>query len=279
MPTPAAAPGAGRAWLAATAGPLTIVLFLIPLIYLLSGSLKSQAELTANPFRLWPRQVHLENYRDAAASMPLARYLLNTTILCVMSALGTAFSCSLAGYAFARLRWSGKRLLFAILIGTMLLPWHVTMIPRFLLIRSLGLYDTLAAIWLPTFLGSAFYIFLMRQFYLTLPPALAEAGRLDGLSEWGIFWRIALPLSRPAVATVVLFQTVATWNDFGGPLLYLSDPQKFPIAYGLEQFVSSYADQTHLLLAASALLCLPPIGLFLLTERYFVRGIATAGIK
>lgn len=278
---PAEPPAAlgGRSWRLAFLGPLLIVLFIAPLVYLVSGSLKSQSELTANPFRLVPQQVHAENYREAAASMPLARYLINTSILCLMSAIGTAFSCSLAGYAFARLRWSGRRLLFAILIGTMLLPWHVTMIPRFLLIRSIGLYDTLAAIWLPTFLGSAFYIFLMRQFYLTLPPALAEAGRLDGLSEWGIFWRIALPLSRPAVATVVLFQTVATWNDFGGPLLYLSDPNKFPIAYGLEQFVSSYADQTHLLLAASLLLCLPPIGLFMLTERYFVQGIATAGIK
>lgn len=261
------------------ASPLLILLFALPLIYLVSGSLKAPGELVASPFAIVPERVAWENYRLAAEQMPLARYLVNTTILCVFSAVGTACSCTLAGYAFARLQWRGRRLMFAVLIGTMLLPWHVTMIPRFLLIRQLGLYNTLSAIWLPTFFGNAFYIFLMRQYFLSIPPALSEAGRLDGLNEWGVFRRIILPLSRPAVATIVVFQVVATWNDFGGPLLYLSDPQKFPISYGLEQLVSSYSDQTHLLLAASCLLCLPPIGLFIAAQRFFVRGIATTGLR
>jgi multiple sugar transport system permease protein len=169
--------------------------------------------------------------------------------------------------------------LFAVLIATMLLPWHVTMIPRFLLLRELGLYNSLAALIVPTLLGDAFYIFLLRQFFLTIPEELSEAARIDGLGEWGIYRRIVLPLSVPALATVALFQFVHAWNDFSGPLLYLSDVEKFPLAYGLEQFVSSYADQTHLLLAASVLFALPIVVLFFFTQRTYLRGIATTGLK
>ncbi len=169
--------------------------------------------------------------------------------------------------------------MFGVLIATMLLPWHETMIPRFLLLRELGLYNSIAALVAPTFLGDAFYIFLLRQFFLTIPEELSEAGRLDGLGEWGILLRIIIPLSAPALTTVGLFQFISSWNDFSGPLLYLSDPQQFPLAYGLEQFVSSYADQTHLLLAAATLFTLPIVVLFLLTQRTFLRGIATTGLK
>ena len=140
-------------------------------------------------------------------------------------------------------------------------------------------YNSLAAIVVPTFLGDAFFIFLLRQFFLTIPNELSEAARLDGLSEWSIFWQIILPLSKPALATVALFQLIATWNDFGGPLLYHSDPNKFPLAYGLERFVSSYSDQTHLLLAAATLFTLPIVIVFFLTQKLFVSGIAMTGLK
>ncbi len=170
-------------------------------------------------------------------------------------------------------------MLFGIMIATMLLPWHVTMIPRFLLLSKLGLYNSLGALIVPTFLGDAFSIFLLRQFFLTIPEELSEAGRLDGLSEWGIYWRIVLPLSKPALATVALFQFIAAWNDFSGPLIYLNDPQNYPLAYGLERFISSYADQTHLLLAAAVLFTLPIVILFFFAQRTFVRGIATTGLK
>ena len=161
----------------------------------------------------------------------------------------------------------------------MLLPWHVTMIPRFLLFRELHLYNSMAALIIPSFLGDAFFVFLLRQFFISIPEELSEAARLDGLSEWGIYWRIILPLSKPALATVALFQFIATWNDFSGPLLYLNDPEKFPLAYGLEQFVSSYGDQTHWLLAAAVLFTLPLLILFFFTQKTFLRGIATTGIK
>jgi len=255
------------------------VLFAAPLVWMLLSSVKPPVQLIENPHALLPRRWQWSNYPEALTSMPYLRYLSNSLLLCAGSVAGSVLSCSLAAYGFARLRWRGRDLLFGVLIATMLLPWHVTMIPRFLLIRELGLYNTLASLILPTFLGDAFFIFLLRQFYLTIPEELSEAARLDGLSEWGIFWRIMLPLSKPALATVALFQFIASWNDFSGPLLYLSDPQKFPLAYGLEQFVSSYSDQTHLLLAAAVMFTLPVIVLFLLTQRTFLRGIATTGIK
>jgi multiple sugar transport system permease protein len=153
------------------------------------------------------------------------------------------------------------------------------MIPRFLLLREVGLYNSLGAIIVPTFFGDPFYIFLLRQFFRSIPIELSEAARIDGCSEWGIFWRIILPLSTPALATVALFQFVATWNDFGGPLLYLSDVTRFPLAYGLEQFISAHSSQTHLLLAAATLFTLPIVVLFFFTQRTFLKGIATTGLK
>ena len=210
---------------------------------------------------------------------PFRRQLRNTLLLCGGSVAGSLISCSLAAYGFARIRWRSSKLLFGLLVATMLLPWQVTMVPRFSLIRELGLHNTLSALILPTFLGDAFFIFLLRQFFLTIPEELSEAGRLDGLSEFGIFRHIVLPLSWPALGTVALFQFVASWNDFGGPMLYLSDPEKFPLAYGLEQFVSSYADQTHLLLAATVLFALPVVVLVLCFQRLLGRGISTSGLK
>lgn len=211
--------------------------------------------------------------------MPFQTYLRNTLLLCAGTIVGTLTSCSLAAYAFACLSWRGKRLWFTVLIATMLLPWHVTILPRFVLLRSCGLYDTLWALIVPSFLGNAFYIFLLRQFFLTIPSSLLEAARMDGLGEWGIFWRIILPLSKPALASVALFQGVATWNDLSGPLIFLSDPAKFPLAYGLERFKSSYSDQTHLLMGAALLFTLPIAALFLLSQRTFIEGIATSGMK
>lgn len=255
------------------------IVFALPLIVMLSGSLKSAATLVSDPYALWPRDWQWSNYPAALSAMPFVTYLINTLLLCAGCVIGTTFSCSLTAYALARIRFQGRGIMFALVVGTMLLPWHITMIPRFLLIRELGLYNSFWAIIGPTFLGDAFFIFLLRQFFLTIPEELLEAGRMDGLNTFGLFQKIVLPLSVPALATVALFQFVQTWNDFSGPLLYLNDPQKFPLAYGLERFVSSYGDQTHLLLAAATLFTLPMIVLFFLAQRTFIQGIATSGIK
>lgn len=254
-------------------------LFTTPLVWMFLTSLKPPSQLVAAPHELLPRRWEWNNYAEAVTAMPYFLYLRNSLLLCAGSVLGTVLSCSLVAYGFARVQWPGRNIVFGILISTMLLPWHVTMIPRFLLLRELGLYNSLAALVVPTFLGDAFYIFLLRQFFLTIPTELSDAARLDGCSEWGIFWRIILPLSRPALATVALFQFIAAWNDFQGPLLYLSDPERFPLAYGLEQFVSAYSSQIHLLMAAAVLFTLPIVVLFFLTQRTFLRGIATTGLK
>jgi len=254
-------------------------LFALPLVWMILSSFKPASQLTEDPYTFLPSRWQWSNYPEALASLPYLRYLRNSLILCTGSVIGSVFSCSMVAYGFSRLRWRGRDLVFGLVIATMLLPWHVTMVPRFLLLRELGLYNSLAALIVPTFLGDAFFIFLLRQFFLTIPDELSEAARLDGLGEWGIFTRIILPLSKPALATVALFQFIASWNDFNGPLLYLSDPRKFPLAYGLEQFVSSYSDQTHLLLAASVLFTLPMVVLFLFAQQTFLKGIATTGIK
>lgn len=210
---------------------IVTALFSLPLIMMVSGSLKTNEQLLQNPHRVLPDpEVGLawENYPAALESMPFTLYLTNTLILCLGSVIGTTLSCALVAYGLSRVRWAGRRWVFATVIGTMLLPLHVTMIPRFVLISELGLYNSFWAIIGPTLLGDAFYIFLLRQFFLAIPEDIFEAARMDGLSDWGIFWKILLPLSKPALVTVALFQFVHTWNDFGGPLLYLNDQQKFP---------------------------------------------------
>ncbi len=253
--------------------------FSLPLLVMLSGALKSREQLARDPFSLWPGTPQWSNFSEALESMPFWMYLSNTILLCAGCVAGTTLSCALVAFGLSRVSWPGRRWLFGLVVATMLLPWHITMIPRFVLISEIGLYNSLWAIIVPTFLGDAFYIFLLRQFFLSIPQELLEAGRMDGLSWWGLFWRIMVPLSKPALATVALFQFVQTWNDFGGPLLYLNDPEKFPLAYGLERFVSSYADQTHLLLAAAVLFTLPVIILFFLAQKTFIQGISTTGIK
>jgi len=250
-----------------------------PLVWMVLSSLKSPEQIAVEPYSWWPKPWRWTNYVDAVRAMPFLRYLANTLVLCLGSVVGTLVSCSMVAYGFSRLRWPGRDLLFALLIGTMLLPWQVTMIPRFLLIRELGLYDTLWALILPTFCGEAFFIFLLRQFFLTIPQEMVDAARVDGCSELGVLLRVVLPLARPALATVALLQFIAAWNDYGGPLLYLNDPDRFPLAYGLEQFVSAHSSETHLMLAAAVLFTLPLVVLFFAAQRLFVRGIATTGLK
>ena len=247
-------------------------LFSLPLLWMLWASLRHAAGSMRGDFR-W------ENYAEVLREMPFWLYLRNSLVLCAGTIVGTLVSCSMAGYAFARLNWRGNKFWFAVMLATMLLPWHVTVLPRFLLLRRLGLYDSHWALILPTFLGNAFYIFLFRQFFRTIPPTLLEAARVDGLGEWGIFLKVVLPLSKSALATVALFQGVATWNDLSGPLVFLSDPAKFPLAYGLERFRGAYSDQTHLLMAAAVLFTLPIAVLFFFVQRTFIEGIATSGLK
>lgn len=258
---------------------LVTAIVVLPLVWMIGASLKSGTAIAADPETLVPADPRWANYADALAAMPFARCLANTLILCLGSVVGTLFSCVLAAYAFALMRWPGRDWVFALVIAAMLLPWQATMIPRFLLIREVGLYDSLGAIVWPKFLGDAFSIFLLRQFFRAVPSSLIDAARIDGCGDASILWRVVLPLSKPALITVGLFQFVEAWNDYGGPLLYLSDPAKFPLTYGLERFVSARSSDTHLLMAAAVLFTLPIVLIYFAAQKHFVRGVTTTGLK
>lgn len=256
---------------------LAAAAFSLPLVWMVLSSLKPPGQPESE---FWPRSWYWENYREVLWSGDYLRFLANSIVLSGLNVAGTVVSCTIVAYGFARLRWPGRDLVFFVLIATMLLPFHVTMLPRFQLFAALRMFNTYWPLVLPSWLaGEAFYVFLMRQFFLTIPEELSEAARLDGASEWTILTRIIVPLSWPALATVALFQFLHTWNEFAGPLLYLKDPHKFPLAYALQQFVSAYRTEFGPLMAAAVLFTAPVVVLFFLTQRTFVRGIATTGIK
>ena len=256
---------------------LMAVAFSLPLLYMVLGSLKPPGQLETE---LWPDQFYWHNYRVAVQSGHYLQSLANSILLSVCTVVGTLVSCTLVAYGFSRLRWPGRDILFFVLISTMLLPFHVTMLPRFELFATLGLYNTWWPLVLPSFLaGEAFYVFLLRQFFLTIPEELSEAARLDGASEWTILRTIIVPLSWPALATVSLFQFLHTWNEFAGPLLYLNDPSRLPLAYELQQYLSSYRTEFGPLMAGAVLFTLPVIVLFFLAQKTFIQGISTSGLK
>lgn len=207
------------------------------------------------------------------------RYLRNSLILVALSVLGQVLSSALVAYAFARLRWPGRDPLFLLLLLTLMVPSQVTLVPTFLLMKWLGLYNTLAALWLPNFCGSAVYIFLLRQFMKGIPVQLEDAAKIDGCGHLGIFVRVILPLLRPALAAVALFTFVTTWNDFLGPLLYLNDPRLYPLSLGLHEFRGEHGSDHGVLMAAATLVTLPVAGMFLLFQRSFLQSLSLTGIK
>ncbi|HLK60563.1 MAG TPA: carbohydrate ABC transporter permease [Chthonomonadaceae bacterium] len=264
------------------------ILPLLPLVWMVSSSLKTDAQIfpaegqSAGPLtlaQLIPHPFRWSNYPQALTTIPILTYLKNTLFLCMVTVLGTVFSSATVAYGFARLQFKGKQPLFMLMIATMVLPGQVTMIPVFALFRWLGWYGTYLPLTVPSFFGSAFYIFLLTQFYRTLPEDLSEAARVDGASEWRIFWQIILPLSKPALATCALFQFLGTWNDFFGPLLYMNDSSRYTLAYGLQQFLSAHGSEWANLMAAATLFTLPVIVLFFFAQRTFIQGIATTGGK
>ena len=268
----------------------------LPLVWMVSTSLKTDAQLGAGQIaagkaaqegagaagilsEIVPKPPHPETYPQALAQIPFRRYLRNTITLCFWSVLGATVSSAIVAYGFARIRFDGSKWLFALMIGTLAIPGQVTMIPAFALFRAIGWYDTYLPLTVPAFFGAPFYIFLLVQFFRTLPEEIAESARLDGANEWTIFRALMLPLAKPALATVALFQFLGTWNDFFGPLLYLNNPESYTLAYGLQQFLSAQGGQWPELMAASVLFTLPVIVLFFLAQKTFIRGIATTGGK
>jgi multiple sugar transport system permease protein len=217
---------------------------------------------------------------DPTRTITFLTYLTNTLLVSFLAVLGTTLSSALVAYGLSRISWKGRGILFAVTLATMMVPFPVLMIPLYSVFRNLGWIGTLKPLWVPAFFGSAFNIFLLRQFFLTIPKELSEAARIDGCSELGIFFRIMLPLSVPALAVVGLFQFLAVYNDFLGPLIYLTEPDTFTMALGLQQYQSQNGgSEPHLLMAASTLLVTPIIVLFFFAQKTFIQGIATTGIK
>ncbi len=247
-----------------------------PFVWLVMTSLKPEAETFS---RVIPSRLVLENYSRGLVHFPFALYLRNTLVLCTANVVGSILSCSLVAYGLARIPWPGRSALFALILSTMMLPAQVTMVPLFAVFKWLGWIDTFLPLTVPAFLGNAFFVFLLRQFFLTLPGELSDAARLDGCSEFDIYRRVVLPLATPALATVALFAFLNTWNDFMGPLVYLYDDTKFPLSLGLAMFTSQYGSFWGQLMAVSTVMTVPILVLFFFTQRTFIQGITMSGIK
>ena len=254
--------------------------FLFPLLWMLSVSSKGPTEVFEPTFL--PREVRTDAYREIIRSdhfdFPL--YARNTLIIVVLSLGGVLLSSSIAAYGFARIPFRGRGVMFGICLATMMIPFPVIMVPTYMIFKDLGWIGTFKPLWIPAWFGGAFNIFLLRQFFLGIPQELEESAMLDGCSRWGCFWRIMLPLAKPALAVVALFHVLAVWNDLVGPLIYLTHQDHFTLALGLQALHSKSGDTPwNQLMAASAMIVAPVVVLFLFAQRTFIRGIATTGLK
>lgn len=224
-------------------------------------------------------RLHWENFKLAVTSVPFDKYVLNTMIIVVFGTIGTVFSCTVVAYGFARFRAPGLNWLFIVLLATVMLPPQVTLIPTFILFQKIGWYDTLLPLIVPSFFANAWDVFLLRQFFMSLPRELDEAAIIDGCSPWGVLWRIIVPQSWPALATVTIFTVLYAWNDFYGPLIYLQSPDNWTVALGLQAFNALYSKQGHLLMAASVLTLILPVTVFFFAQRLFIQGVVISGVK
>lgn len=256
-----------------------VTVMLIPLIWMLSSSLKPVSDLYLFPPKWIPNPVQWHNYAEAVTAIPFLRYLGNTVVVTTFAIAGKVLSVSLVAFAFARLRWWGRDVLFLIMLSTLMLPPQVTLIPQFILFKQLGWIDTFLPLIVPDFFGGPFLTFLMRQFYMTIPRDLDDAARIDGCSSFGVYWRIILPQSAPAIAAVVILVFNSTWNDFLTPLIYLQSREHFTLALGLRLFQGEASTSWHLLMAASLLTMLPVLIIFFTAQRYFIQGIVFTGVK
>lgn len=251
---------------------------LLPFIWMLSASLKLDKDVFQFPIQWIPKDPRWKNYQDIWKQIPFLTFYMNTTKLTVIITFLQLLTSSLAAYAFAKIRFPGRNTLFIAYIGTIAVPWQVYMIPQFIMMKKFGLNDShLSLVLLQAF--TAFGVFLMRQFYLSIPEELSESARIDGLNEYGIYARIILPLSKPALATLTIFTFVNVWNDFMGPLIYLSSTKKKTIQLGLRMFISQYNAEYALIMAAAVCSIVPVVIVFLFAQRYFIEGIATTGLK
>ena len=259
------------------------VVMLVPFAWLVTSSLKSELAIFSYPPQWIPQPALWQNYVEAWQTKPFGLYLWNSSVILALNLVAIIGSASLCAYGFARLNFPGRDLWFAIALATMMLPNVVLLVPSFVIFTRIGWGNTILPLTVPAFFGGgAFNIFLLRQFFRSLPRELADAARIDGSNEFGIYWRIIMPLAKPALATVAVFTFINSWNDFIGPLLYLSrDPTKYTVALGLALFRQAFIGRTRwdLVMAGSTLMILPVILVFFMAQRFFIQGIAVSGIK
>lgn len=263
------------------------IVFFFPLLWMFSTAIKPIEETLKNPPVWVPSKYLWGNFHDAIMHgskdlgfIPFLVYAKNTLIITVLSVIGSVFSNALVGYSFARLKWPGRDFLFSVTLATMMVPGAVTMVPTFALFRWLGWVGTFKPMWVPSFFAGAFSIFLLRQFFRTIPMELSEAAKIDGCSEFRIFMDVILPLSRPALTVVALFSFMGSWNDFNGPLIYLVDQKSFTLSLGLTAYQSQHGGTPwNLLMAASFMVVAPIIVVFFFAQKTFIQGIATSGLK
>ena len=259
---------------------LVAILMLFPFLWLVSSSLKTQLGIFQYPPEWIPSSPRWQNYEEAMTFRPFHLYFRNSLFIAGLNVLAVVSSSSLCAYGFARIHFWGRNFWFGIVIATLLLPNVVTLVPQFIIFTNLGWVDTILPLTVPLFFGGgAFNIFLLRQFFRTIPEDLADAARIDGSSEFGIYWRIMLPLSKPALITVAIFTFLTAWNDLLGPLVYLRSPDTFTVAVGLAQFRGAQVTRWEYQMAAATVMILPVVVLFFFAQRYFIRGIVMSGLK
>ncbi len=255
-------------------------IFIMPFLWIVSTSFKADEAIFAIPPQWIPETLHWQNYSGVFERMPFLTYVKNSVFITVLTIVGVILSSSVVAYSFGCLKWPGRDALFVFVLATMMLPMQVTMIPVFVLFKEFGWLNSFKPLIVPAFFGGgAFNIFLLRQFFRTIPKDLLDAARIDGCSELRIYWSIVLPLAKPALATVAILTFMFTWNDFLGPLIYLSDQMMGTIALGLAIFVGQHENEWGMLMAASVLMMLPMIFIFFFFQRHFIQGFTMSGIK
>jgi multiple sugar transport system permease protein len=255
------------------------LIFLVPLFWMVTSSLKEQGQVFAVPPQWIPNPWMWENYPEAVKRAPLWIWLQNTATITCLATVGGVLTASMVGFGFARLRFPGRNILFIVLLSTMMLPGHVTLIPRFIMFKEIGWNDSFYPLIVPSwFGGGAANIFLARQFYLTLPRDLDEAAKIDGCSNWGVWWRILMPLSYPVLVAITIFSFLDHWNEFLNALIFLQSDSMKTLSIGLRQFINPYDASWHITMAASMWLTIPVIIVFFVGQRYFIKGIAMSGI-
>ncbi|GAA2757114.1 carbohydrate ABC transporter permease [Actinopolymorpha rutila] len=255
------------------------LLFLLPIYWMIITSLKSNEELGITPATLFPKVLHWGNYIEAFRAFPFATYFGNSLLITVLSVIGSIISNLIVAYGFSCIDWRGRDKVFYVVLATLFIPFPIALIPTFDLFAWLHWINTLLPLVVPNFLGSAFFIFLLRQFLLQIPREHLDAARIDGASEARILWQVVFPMARPAVAAVAIFTAVGAWNDFLGPLLYLQDEAKQTLAIGIQAFRSTHDVQFNLLMAASLMILAPLVILFFAAQKYFIRGITLGSFK